>query len=420
MKLKLLSFLITGIISTTAFAAVENKNTQEIPVEVLKNFIDVYYVIQNNYVDDVNNEKLIQNAIKGMVSNLDPHSEYLTKEESLKLVNSINGEYAGVGIEVQKIKGGLKVVSPFDSTPAQKAGIQSGDIITKIDNLILSTLTNPLEGISKLTGKVGETVDIVIVRDNKEIPFTLTKEIIKIKSVRSDILENKYAYVRISAFQKDTTKELKETIDKLKSKNKLEGLILDLRANPGGLLDESVSVSDLFLNESTIVYTKDKQEKKNYFYAKDGDILKNLPMVVLINGGSASASEIVAGALQDNKRAIIIGEKSFGKGSVQNIIEFPDGNALKLTIARYYTPSGRSIQAEGITPDIEIESLKVEKNVNKKNIYEKDLPNYISNDSSKKDSKNNTKITKKALAEKDYFLYEAVNTLKIMNLNKQK
>lgn len=420
MKLKLLSFLITGIISTTAFAAVENKNTQEIPVEVLKNFIDVYYVIQNNYVDDVNNEKLIQNAIKGMVSNLDPHSEYLTKEESLKLVNSINGEYAGVGIEVQKIKGGLKVVSPFDSTPAQKAGIQSGDIITKIDNLILSTLTNPMEGISKLTGKVGETVDIVIVRDNKEIPFTLTKEIIKIKSVRSDILENKYAYVRISAFQKDTTKELKETIDKLKSKNKLEGLILDLRANPGGLLDESVSVSDLFLNESTIVYTKDKQEKKNYFYAKDGDILKNLPMVVLINGGSASASEIVAGALQDNKRAIIIGEKSFGKGSVQNIIEFPDGNALKLTIARYYTPSGRSIQAEGITPDIEIESLKVEKNVNKKNIYEKDLPNYISNDSSKKDSKNNTKITKKALAEKDYFLYEAVNTLKIMNLNKQK
>ena len=369
---------------------------------------------------DVNNEKLIQNAIKGMVSNLDPHSEYLTKEESLKLVNSINGEYAGVGIEVQKIKGGLKVVSPFDSTPAQKAGIQSGDIITKIDNLILSTLTNPMEGISKLTGKVGETVDIVIVRDNKEIPFTLTKEIIKIKSVRSDILENKYAYVRISAFQKDTTKELKETIDKLKSKNKLEGLILDLRANPGGLLDESVSVSDLFLNESTIVYTKDKQEKKNYFYAKDGDILKNLPMVVLINGGSASASEIVAGALQDNKRAIIIGEKSFGKGSVQNIIEFPDGNALKLTIARYYTPSGRSIQAEGITPDIEIESLKVEKNVNKKNIYEKDLPNYISNDSSKKDSKNNTKITKKALAEKDYFLYEAVNTLKIMNLNKQK
>lgn len=419
MKLKLLSMLITGIISTASFADIEVKQENDIPVEVLKNFIDVYYVIQNNYVDDVNNEKLIQNAIKGMVSNLDPHSEYLTKDENLKLVNSINGEYAGVGIEVQKIKGGLKVVAPFDSTPADKAGIKSGDIITKIDNLILSTLTNPMEGISKLTGKAGETVDVVVVRDDKELKFKLTKEIIKIKSVKSDILENKYGYVRISAFQKETTKELEETIKKLKSKNKLEGLILDLRANPGGLLDESVSVSDLFLNESTIVYTKDKQEKKNYFYAKDGDILKNMPMVVLINGGSASASEIVAGALQDNKRAIIIGERSFGKGSVQNIIEFPDGNALKLTIARYYTPNGRSIQAEGIKPDVEIESLKVEKNVNTKQIYERDLPNYISNDSSVK-NKEKKNVSKKVLAEQDYFLYEAVNTLKIMNLHKPK
>lgn len=419
MKLKLLSMLITGIISTASFANIEVKQENDIPVEVLKNFIDVYYVIQNNYVDDVNNEKLIQNAIKGMVSNLDPHSEYLTKDENLKLVNSINGEYAGVGIEVQKIKGGLKVVAPFDSTPADKAGIKSGDIITKIDNLILSTLTNPMEGISKLTGKAGETVDVVVVRDDKELKFKLTKEIIKIKSVKSDILENKYGYVRISAFQKETTKELKETIKKLKSKNKLEGLILDLRANPGGLLDESVSVSDLFLNESTIVYTKDKQEKKNYFYAKDGDILKNMPMVVLINGGSASASEIVAGALQDNKRAIIIGERSFGKGSVQNIIEFPYGNALKLTIARYYTPNGRSIQAEGIKPDVEIESLKVEKNVNTKQIYERDLPNYISNDSSVK-NKEKQNVSKKVLAEQDYFLYEAVNTLKIMNLHKPK
>lgn len=419
MKLKLVSILMASIISSTSFAKVEVNKENDIPVEVLKNFIDVYYVIQNNYVDDVNNEKLIQNAIKGMVSNLDPHSEYLTKEENLKLVNSINGEYAGIGIEVQKIKGGLKVVAPFDSTPADKAGIKSGDVITKIDNLILSTLTNPMEGISKLTGKVGETVNVVVVRDNKELKFNLKKEIIKIKSVKSDILENKYGYVRISAFQKETTKELEETIKKLKSKNKLEGLILDLRANPGGLLDESVSVSDLFLNESTIVYTKDKQEKKNYFYAKDGDILKNMPMVVLINGGSASASEIVAGALQDNKRAIIIGERSFGKGSVQNIIEFPDGNALKLTIARYYTPNGRSIQAEGIKPDVEIESLKVEKNVNTKQIYERDLPNYISNDSSVK-NKEKQNVSKKVLAEQDYFLYEAVNTLKIMNLHKPK
>src|SRR5690606_19038964 len=261
-----------------------------------------------------------------------------------------------------------------------------------------------MEGISKLTGKAGETVDVVVVRDDKELKFKLTKEIIKIKSVKSDILENKYGYVRISAFQKETTKELEETIKKLKSKNKLEGLILDLRANPGGLLDESVSVSDLFLNESTIVYTKDKKEKKNYFYAKDGDILKNMPMVVLINGGSASASEIVAGALQDNKRAIIIGERSFGKGSVQNIIEFPDGNALKLTIARYYTPNGRSIQAEGIKPDVEIESLKVEKSVNTQKIYERDLPNYISNDSSVK-NKDKKAVTTKVLAEQDYFLY---------------
>lgn len=417
MKLKLLTLFMAGFMTSASFASEPTQENQEIPVEVLKNFIDVYYVIQNNYVDKIDNEKLIQNAIKGMVSSLDPHSEYLDSKEREDLVNNINGEYAGVGIEVQKIDAGLKVVAPFDSTPAQKAGILSGDVITRIDDVILSTLPNPMDAVGRLTGKAGEDVRIVVLRNNKEIPFTLKKEIIKIKSVKSNFIENKYAYLRISAFQKNTSKDLEESINKIKSKNKIQGLILDLRSNPGGLLDEAVNVSDLFLNKEVVVYTKDKQEKKTYYNAKDGDIIKNIPMVVIINGGSASAAEIVAGALQDNKRAIIVGEKSFGKGSVQNVIEFPDGNGLKLTIARYYTPSGRSIQADGIHPDVAIESLTVQKKISQNKFSEKDLPNYIANDSSKKLDKNENKDVMIS-PEKDYFLYEAVNTLKILSLRK--
>lgn len=417
MKLKLLTLFMAGFMTSASFASEPTQENQEIPVEVLKNFIDVYYVIQNNYVDKIDNEKLIQNAIKGMVSSLDPHSEYLDSKEREDLVNNINGEYAGVGIEVQKIDAGLKVVAPFDSTPAQKAGILSGDVITRIDDVILSTLPNPMDAVGRLTGKAGEDVRIVVLRNNKEIPFTLKKEIIKIKSVKSNFIENKYAYLRISAFQKNTSKDLEESINKIKSKNKIQGLILDLRSNPGGLLDEAVNVSDLFLNKEVVVYTKDKQEKKTYYNAKDGDIIKNIPMVVIINGGSASAAEIVAGALQDNKRAIIVGEKSFGKGSVQNVIEFPDGNGLKLTIARYYTPSGRSIQADGIHPDVAIESLTVQKKISQNKFSEKDLPNYIANDSSKKLEKNENKDVMIS-PEKDYFLYEAVNTLKILSLRK--
>ena len=418
MKLKLLTLFMAGIITSSTFASETTvQDNQEIPVAVLKNLIDVYYVIQNNYVDKVDNEKLIQNAIKGMVSSLDPHSEFMDANEREDLMNSINGEYAGVGIELQKIEGGLKVIAPFDSTPAQKAGILSGDVITKIDNLILSTLPNPMDAISKLTGKPGEEVKLLIIRNNKEIPFTLKKEIIKIKSVKSNFIENKYAYLRISAFQKNTSKDLEESINKIKSKNKIQGLILDLRSNPGGLLDEAVAVSDLFLNKSVVVYTKDKQEKKNYFNAKDGDIIKNIPIVVLINSGSASAAEIVAGALQDHKRAVVVGEKSFGKGSVQNIIDFPDGSGLKLTIARYYTPNGRSIQADGIHPDIEIESLNVQKKIRQPKLSEKDLPNYISNDTTKDAEKKEQKEVIIA-PEQDYFLYEAINTLKILSLRK--
>ncbi len=416
MKIKILAIAILATISMNTYANNEQYQ-EEISPEILQNFIDVYQVVKNNYVEPVDSNKLIQDAMKGMVNNLDPHSQFLNKEERDSLFNNINGEFAGIGIEYQKVSNGIKIIAPIEDSPAYKAGLKSGDIIFKINGKNFSTFKNINEATKDLKGKIGEKVKLTVDRNGKEIDFELKKDIIKAKSTKGNVIDEKFAYVRISTFQKDTSLEVQKVISKINEKNKVKGIILDLRGNPGGLLDEAINVSDLFLDESVVVFTKDRSDKKVYYRAKDGQIIKDVPMVVLVDGGSASASEIVAGALQDHKRAIIIGSKTFGKGSVQNIIEFNDGNAIKLTTSRYYTPNERSIQAKGISPDIEIDSLSVKTNKPIKRISEKDLDGHISNDSNKEDNVISKKINI-VDPEKDYYLYEALNTLKIMSLSK--
>jgi carboxyl-terminal processing protease len=423
MKLKLLSVIIISLISQYSIANnIEESVNEEVPVEVLKNFIDVYHVVKTNYVDPVDSQKLMYDAMKGMVANLDPHSQFLDKQEREDLMSGINGEFAGIGVEIQVVDKGLKVIAPIDSTPAQRAGMKSGDVIYKINDTLLSTLTTPNEGLKFLKGNPGEKVSVSVMRDKKEMMFEMKKEIIKVKTTKSNLIENKYGYVKVNIFQKDTALELTNAIAALNKTKTLEGLIIDLRGNPGGLLDEAVNVSDLFLDDAVVTYTKDRAGDKRYYKAKDGQIVRNVPLVILVDGGSASASEIVAGALQDHKRAILIGSRTFGKGSVQNIIDFADGTAVKLTTARYYTPSGRSIQATGILPDVVINDMSVKNKEASKRISEKDLSGHISNDTKLQDDKKPVKVINESFnvdPEKDYYLYEAINTLKIMGLSKR-
>jgi carboxyl-terminal processing protease len=386
----------------------------------LQNFIDVYQIIKNNYVEPVNSKELIYNAMKGMANNLDPHSQFLNKEERDSLFDNINGEFAGIGIEYLKVENTLKVISPLEGTPAYKAGIKSGDVIFKINNKNIGSFRSIEMATQELKGKVGEKVTLTLLRDKKELSFEIKKDIIKITSTASKIISNDFVYVRVSAFQKNTALDVQTEISKIIENKEIKGIIIDLRGNPGGLLDEAISMADLFLDESVVVFTKDRTEIKKYYNARDGQIIKELPMVVLIDGGSASASEIVAGALQDHKRAIIIGSKSFGKGSVQNIIEFNDGNAIKLTTSRYYTPNGRSIQAKGIVPDVEIDAISVINNKPVKRVSESDLIGHISNDTTDNDPKTpKSKVLTMIDPTKDYYLYEAINTLKIMSLSKK-
>lgn len=415
MKFKALIFLTISMINLISFANETNKVINEdISPETLQNFIDVYQVIKNSYVEPLDSNQLIYNAMKGMANNLDPHSQFLNKEERANLINNINGEFAGIGIEYQKNKDTINVIAPLEGSPAYKAGIKAGDVIFKINNKKINTFKSVDMATKELKGKAGEPVSLTLIRDTKELEFNLKKEIIKVNSTKSKIISNDFGYVRISAFQKDTGIEVEKEINKM---NKIKGLVIDLRGNPGGLLDEAINVTDIFIDNKVVVFTQDKSKNKVYYNAKDGQLLKNIPIVVLIDGGSASASEIVAGALQDYKRAIIVGSKSFGKGSVQNIIEFSDGNAIKLTTSRYYTPNGRSIQAKGIIPDVAIDQLSVIQKKSVKTLSEKDLYGHISNNN-KEDTVQSSSI-ENINPEKDYYLYEAINTLKIMSLSNQ-
>ena len=342
----------------------ENKAEQAASVyKYLNVFSETLKRAKTDYVEEVSEDKLIEYAINGMLSSLDPHSSYLDADTFKDMREQTKGEFGGLGIEVTMDNGWIKVISPIDDTPAFKAGIQAGDYITHIDGTTVlgETLTQAVE---KMRGPVKSKVKLTIRRKNKE-PFDvmITRDNIKIRSVKTEEKDPSVGYIRISSFSETTTDDVKKTFAKIQKENPddLAGYILDLRNNPGGLLDQAVSVADLFLNEGEIVSTRPRRtEEMQRYNATKGDITKNKPIVVLINEGSASAAEIVAGALQDHKRAVIVGMRSFGKGSVQTVIPVTGFGAIRLTTARYYTPSGRSIQAKGIEPDIQIPPGHVE------------------------------------------------------------
>src|SRR6266480_5472738 len=327
-------------------------------------FGDVFELVRNGYVDEVKDDTLVEGAINGMLTALDPHSNYLNSKNFTDMKVQTRGEFGGLGIEVSMENGLVKVVSPIDDTPAAHAGLKPGDLITHLDGTPVQGLTLP-EAVDRMRGPVNSDINLTIRREGKE-PFDvkLTRAIIKIQSVRSHIESKNIGYIRITSFNEQTDVGLANAMKSLKQQadNKLIGVILDLRNNPGGLLDQAVAVSDAFLDKGEIVSTRGRRSDDAQRYnARSGDIAAGLPIAVLINGGSASASEIVAGALQDHHRAILLGTKSFGKGSVQTIIPLPGHGAMRLTTARYYTPSGRSIQAKGIDPDIVVEAAKIEK-----------------------------------------------------------
>src|SRR6267378_2757532 len=327
-------------------------------------FGDVFGLVRANYVDEASDETLVEGAINGMLTALDPHSNYLNSKNFNDMKVQTRGEFGGLGIEVSMENGLVKVVSPIDDTPAAHAGLKPGDLITHLDGEPVQGMTLP-EAVEKMRGPVSSEIKLTIRREGRD-PFDvkLTRATIKIQSVRSHLEGDNVGYIRITTFNEQTDVGLNNAMKNLKQQagNKLLGVILDLRNNPGGLLDQAVAVSDAFLDKGEIVSTRGRRgEDAQRYNARAGDIAAGLPMVVLINGGSASASEIVAGALQDHHRAILLGTRSFGKGSVQTIIPLPGHGAMRLTTARYYTPSGRSIQAKGIDPDIIVEAAKIEK-----------------------------------------------------------
>ncbi|MEN8129137.1 MAG: S41 family peptidase [Pseudomonadota bacterium] len=400
-----------------------------VPLEELRTFTDVYARIKKDYVVEIEDKVLLENAIRGMLSGLDPHSSYLNEEEFRELQIGTTGEFGGLGIEVGMEDGFVKVISPIDDTPAQRAGVKAGDLIIRLDDRPVKGMTLN-EAVKVMRGKRGTNIVLTIVREgaNKPLKISITRDVIRVKSVKSRLLEPNYGYVRVTNFQSKTTRNLIDAVDNLEKQNNgvLNGLVLDLRNNPGGVLTGAVGVSDAFLENGLIVYTEGRVEDSVLRYsATKGDVLQGAPLVVLINGGSASASEIVAGAMQDHKRAIIMGTRSFGKGSVQTILPLKENSALKLTTARYFTPAGTSIQAEGIEPDIVLENLKVaeiEKDVFSP-LKEADLARHLANgNGEKKNDKNqdsNDKKDKKSLASTDYQLYEALNLLKGIHILKQ-
>ena len=395
-----LAGVLAGAALTVNLSAIADKEAETaLPVEELRAFTDVFARIKSDYVEPVEDKKLITEAINGMLTGLDPHSAYLDAEGFKDLQVGTQGEFGGLGIEVGMEDGFVKVVSPIEDTPAFKAGVKPGDLIVKLDDTPVKGMTLN-DAVKRMRGKPGSTIRLTIVRKgvDKPLVLTLTRAVIKIRSVKSQLLENGYGYVRVTQFQEHTGELLAEALNKLYKDNKapLKGLILDLRNDPGGLLNGAVAVTAAFVKpDSLVVYTEGRSEdakmrltasRENYLRPMQVDYLKNLPdgvkqvpMVVLVNSGSASASEIVAGALQDQKRAVVMGTRPFGKGWVQTILPVGNGTAIKLTTARYFTPNGRSIQAKGIEPDIVVEDPSMSAEEDGFGVREVDLEKHLSN-----------------------------------------
>lgn len=361
---------------TAGVEKMEEVNDHTDTYKQLNLFGDVFERVRAQYVDEMEDKELIETAINGMLTSLDPHSSYLTEESFEEMRVKTRGEFGGLGIEVTMENGFVKVVSPIDDTPAFRAGMQAGDYITHIDEEPVLGLTLS-EAVEKMRGKVGTDILLSVRRESEAEPLeiTITRDVIRIRSVRHNTEDN-VGYIRVTTFNQNTDDGVKKAVDEIKNElgNQLIGYVIDLRNNPGGLLDQAIAVADAFLDKGEIVSTRgrNKNDTKRD-NARKGDIAEGLPIVVLINGGSASASEIVAGALQDHKRAIVLGTQSFGKGSVQTVIPLSGHGAMRLTTARYYTPSGRSIQAKGIEPDIIVEPAKIETISTSKRVRENDL-----------------------------------------------
>ncbi|MBB3104305.1 S41 family peptidase [Azomonas macrocytogenes] len=396
-----------------------------LPLDELRTFVEVLDRIKSAYVEPIDDKTLLENAIKGMLSNLDPHSAYLEPQAFSDLQETTSGEFGGLGIEVGIEDSFIKVVSPIDDTPASKAGIEAGDLIVKIDG-------HPTKGISlneaieRMRGKSGSPITLTLVREGRQ-PFDLKlkRAVIKVKSVKSQLLEPGYGYLRVTQFQMNTGEEVSKALARMKKDNKgkkLEGLVLDLRNNPGGVLQSAVEVADHFLTSGLIVYTKGRIANSELSFSADAaDASERVPLVVLINSGSASAAEIVAGALQDQKRGVIMGTESFGKGSVQTILPLNNDRALKLTTALYFTPKGRSIQAQGIEPDIEVSRARLTRDTSNETVREADLLGHLGNGNGGTERPSNIQAASDSTRpqDDDYQLGQALNLLKGLSFTRR-
>lgn len=415
-----LGFVLPALISAPTLAEEKEEPVQDVeqvkslPLDELRLFTEVFQRIKNAYVEPVDDATLLEDALRGMILGLDPHSAYLEPKEFETLQQHTSGEFGGLGIEVGMEDGFVRVITPIDDTPAQRAGVKAGDLITKLDEQAVQGLSLN-EAVDLMRGKPGSKVVLTIVREGEEKPLEIEviRDVIQVASVKSRLIDENYAYVRVSQFQVNSGKEVYKHLQRLMEKE-IKGVVLDLRNNPGGVLQAAVDIGDIFLDEGLIVYTQGRlAESDQRFSATSKTLVPDLPMVVLINGGSASASEIVAGALQDQERAIIMGQPSFGKGSVQTILPLTQDRALKLTTARYYTPEGRSIQAQGIKPDILVEDAEIKlRNNGPQFLKESDLSGHLDNGNG--ENSDNPGNSDEHLAERDYQLYEAVNLLKAL------
>ncbi|WP_020407879.1 S41 family peptidase [Hahella ganghwensis] len=398
----------------------------QLPLDDLRKFAEVFDRIKKAYVEDVDDTTLLNNAIRGMLSGLDPHSSYLEPSAFDDLQESTTGEFGGLGIEVGLEDGFIKVIAPIDDTPAQKAGIEAGDLIIKLDDKSVKGMSLE-EAVSKMRGKPGTPIKLTVVKRNSDTPtdIEVLRDVIRVTSVKNLTLEPGFGYVRITQFQAQTGAEFGRALERLKEDNPsgLKGVILDLRNNPGGVLQAAVEVSDALLDEGLIVYTDGRiKSSKLRFTATPGDKIEGAPVVVLVNGGSASASEIVAGALQDHHRAVILGTESFGKGSVQTVLPLDEEYGLKLTTARYFTPSGRSIQALGIVPDIKVQRATITELESQPVFKEADLSGHLLNGSEgdSGNSENSDNSATQEIIAKDFQLREALNLLKGLSIMKPK
>ncbi len=393
-----------------------------LPLEDLRIFTKTYESIRNAYVKEIDDSTLLEYAIRGMLGELDPHSSFLDASSFEDLQVNTTGEFGGLGIEVTMDNGFVRVVSPIDGTPAEQAGVEAGDLIIKLDDTAVKGLSLN-EAVDLMRGKKGTDITLTIVRDGADQPLviTLTRDIIKVRSVRSEIMQDNYGYIRIAQFQVNTGRDVEKAVRTLKEENpELKGLVLDLRNNPGGVLQASVDVASVFLDGGLVVYTEGRLENSNVRYEADpGDMTEGLPLVVLINDGSASASEIVAGALQDHHRAVLMGTRSFGKGSVQTVIPVTDDKAVKLTTALYFTPGGRSIQAQGIEPDIQVERVRVTAVKARSGVSEASLSGHLANALTEEEKGARDKDddeNHEDLHNRDSQLYEALNLLRGLSI----